>query len=103
MALIDGAFLASASGDFMMILCTDEAEEALRMSNSYLTIYHITSSLIKICSLGLSYIYQFFMEPNLLQEFLGFAGHDSALDAKIRTLGTRLPLELINLGIKLMR
>jgi hypothetical protein len=60
MALIDGAFLASASGDFMMILCTDEAEEALRMSNSYLTIYHITSSLIKLYPLGLSCIYQFF-------------------------------------------
>jgi len=30
------------------------------------------------------------MEPNLLQEFLGFAGHDSALDAKIRTLGPGL-------------
>jgi WD40 repeat protein len=28
----DGAFPASASGDFTMILCTEEAEEGLRMT-----------------------------------------------------------------------
>ncbi len=56
----DGAFLASASGDLTIILWTEEAEEALRMSNSYLTFYHITSSLIKLYSLGLSCFYQFY-------------------------------------------
>jgi WD40 repeat protein len=50
----DGAFLTSALGDFAIILWTEEAEEALRMSNSYLTYYHVISSLFKLHSLGLS-------------------------------------------------
>jgi WD40 repeat protein len=56
----DGALLASASGDRTIILWTEEAEETLRMSNSYLIYYHVTSSLIKLYSLGLSCFYKFY-------------------------------------------
>jgi WD40 repeat protein len=42
----DGALLASASGDRTIILWTEEAEEILRMLNSYLIYYNVTLLLI---------------------------------------------------------
>lgn len=97
----DGALLASASGDRTIILWTEEAEEILRMLKFLFNL--LQCNVIAHPFLVYRVFINFFMESNLVQEFLGFAGHDSALDAKILTLGPGLLRMLESLKEPLLR